>query len=47
MTAAEWLACSDPTDLIESGRIPATERKVRLFAVACCRRVPAVNAHPM
>ena len=41
MTEAEWLACTDPTPLLEflgeSGR--ASERKLRLFAVACCLRV--------
>jgi hypothetical protein len=41
MTEAEWLACTDPYPMLEalraSGR--ATERKLRLFAVAVCRRV--------
>jgi hypothetical protein len=41
MTEAEWLAAADPAPMFaflrESGR--ASERKLRLFAVACCRRV--------
>jgi hypothetical protein len=41
VTEAEWLACTDPHKMLEalraSGR--ATERKVRLYAVACCRRL--------
>jgi hypothetical protein len=45
MTEAEWLACAQPTDLMKWERITATERKVRLFAVACCRRVPALTSH--
>jgi len=44
VTEAEWLACEDPTvmleHLYETFRSDlATERKLRLFAVACCRRV--------
>jgi hypothetical protein len=41
MTEAEWLAADDPTPMLrflrDSGR--ASDRKLRWFAVACCRRV--------
>ena len=37
MTEQEWLAIGDPLFLLEFFR-KTSERKLRLFAVACCRR---------
>jgi hypothetical protein len=39
MTEAEWLECKDPVGMLEFVRRGASERKLRLFAVACCRRL--------
>ena len=41
MTEAEWLAATDPAPILAflRDRGGAGERKLRLFAVACCRRV--------
>jgi hypothetical protein len=39
MTEDEWLAATDPKPMLQFIREKASERKLRLFTVACCRRV--------
>jgi hypothetical protein len=39
MTEQEWLDCADPDALLAFVFRAASERKLRLFAVACCRRL--------
>src|SRR4051794_7312627 len=35
----EWLTCNDPVQMLAAVADTASERKLRLFACACCRRV--------
>src|SRR6516162_10753187 len=39
VTDAEWLAAADPEPMLELLEGKASNRKLRLFAAACCRHV--------
>jgi hypothetical protein len=39
MTEAEWLACDDPDAMFDLLPADASDRKLRLFGVACCHHV--------
>ncbi len=39
MTDAEWMNCATPIQMVELIRGKTSERKLRLYAVACCHRI--------
>ena len=46
MNEAEWLRGTDPGPLLEHLRNKESDRKLRLYAVACVRRSPPVQLTP-
>lgn len=46
MTEHEWLACTDPTPMLEFLRGKASDRKLRLFAAGSARLASAWLVHP-
>ena len=46
MTEAEWLACTNPWEMLEFLERRANPRKPQLFAVACCRRAWPLSTDP-
>jgi hypothetical protein len=39
MTEVEWNECADPQKMLTFLRRKASDRKLRLFAAGCCRRM--------
>src|SRR4051812_39520631 len=39
VTEIEWLECTDPKVLLKESGETASSRQLRLFMVACCRRI--------
>jgi hypothetical protein len=47
VTEQEWGHCPDPTPLLEFLRGKVSDRKLRLFGCACCRRIWHLIVHPV
>ncbi len=45
MTEQEWLECTDPREMLLSLRGKVSDRKLRLIAAGCCRRVWHLLVH--
>jgi hypothetical protein len=39
MTESSWVVCTEPEEMLDFLRGKASARKLRLFAIACCRRI--------
>jgi hypothetical protein len=46
MTESEWLDCADPDPMLKLLRDRSGDRKLRLFALACCSRIDRLITHP-
>lgn len=46
MTEAQWLACREPSPMLHALGNYASERKLRLYACACCRRMGELLPDP-
>lgn len=47
MTDEQWLACADPDAMLESILGRCSNRKMRLFACACCRAIGELIKDPL